>query len=370
MEKLKKIKEKILGKKKRIPPKKLVVPLTPEIIEKMPDYFKKQIAELQAENEILRQKIEQLQKKLDEYEGKVPSETELMAKELLKRKAMIQRKERERTIIMKLIGPLPRCRGYDGRLFSDGKRKYSLLWGYAVIETDEGNLLYNPILTTPQGGNKITVRAMLPWNMLHVEPDKYVSHVKSGVVTLRLDTRGIFHPPKEFANIPPSPYDEKYYEKLISMKRKYEEEIAKLNKTVEELATQLQQALKREVKKEGKIRDLQMATEINDFRADIAEAMSLKALRKLKEFGSELTAMYVPLVNETINRIYTEYTNVALVKGFKELRERLGIELPKEEEEKIREKVLAEMRDMVDFLKLKSIEESKAAEVEKGGGAK
>lgn len=369
MGKLKKIKEKIVGKKKQ-PTRKLVVPLTSDIIRKMPEYFKKQIAELQAENELLRQKMEELKKKLEEYEGKLPSETELMARELLKRKKQIKAKEKENTVILKLIGRLPRCRGYDGKLFSDGRNKFPFLWGYSILETDEGVLLFNPILSRGEskGDGKILVKAMLPWDMLHVDPDKYVSHVKSGVVTLRLDTRGIFHPPREFAEIPPSPYDEKYYKSLINMKRKYEQKIAELNSRIETLSSELQQALKREAKKAYKIKDLQLANEVNDFRADLADALTIKAVRKLKEMGGEIAAMYVPLVNEVVNRIYTEHVNTVLVQAMRKFKEKLGIQLPKEEEERIREQVLAEMRDTIDFLKLKSIEEAKVAEIEKGGG--
>ena len=305
-----------------------VVKLTPEILKQVDSILRKQLGEKEAQ---IAQLLEYI-KKLEEAEKK---EEAKLVSNLVKQKKKIEMKKasrRVRFIIAKKTRP--RLLTYDSKIISDstGKRLYPYLYGLELEETEElwgWNVL---ITDTAKGSGKWRrLEFKLPLEWIFEDAENLPAALNSGSVKIRLDSNGKYYPPEGMKEDPARSY--------AILKKKYEAEKAELSYEINRLSAELKKAKLREEALRAKLRDLETAVDLTNFRADSSTAFSQMAIERLKGMvKSYLNVLLAAQVSE-VNRLLTERLNEELVKAFGEMKEKLGIKLTKEEEENIMEKL-------------------------------
>jgi hypothetical protein len=327
------------------PEKKVyVLKVTPEILRKVPALLKKELG--MKDSIILKQKqeIEELKKEIEKLKGK-ETEEEKIVKELLAEKEKIKKMKERRRIRKMFSGiKLPVVLTWDKKFFHDGKIEYKYLKGLEDEEKENKttcNLLVVPDRKKFKGFGRIETG--LPFELLVEDPASFVSDVRAGVVRVRIDSKGVWHPPEEIASNPG-------YKDVAELRKKYEQEIAELKEEINKIYSELEDTRKREEKTLLRLRDAEVATNINDYRADQAEAFALSAISKMKGFMRDALQALSSSQEAEVGRVLTDRLNETLIEANAKMRERLGMEIPEDIRDLIREKVKLEFMDTLDIL--------------------
>jgi hypothetical protein len=332
-------------KKILIPEKKTyVLKVTPELLRKIPALLKKELG--MKDSIILKQKeeIEGLKREIEKLKGK-ETEEEKIVKELLAEKEKMK-KIKERRRIRKMFSgvKLPKLLTWDKKFFHDGKIEYRLLKGLEDEEKEERttcNLLVVPDEKFKSFGR---IETGLPFELLVEDPTSFVSDVRAGVVRIRIDSKGVWHPPEEIASNPGS------YKDIAELRKKYEQKIAELKEEISKVYSEMEDTKKREEKTLLRLKDAEVAASINDYRADQSEAFALSAISKMKGFMRDTLQALSSSQEAEVGRVLTDRLNDTLIEANSKMRERLGMEIPEDVRDLIRERVKLEFMDALDVL--------------------
>lgn len=328
------------------PEKKVyVLKVTPEILRRVPALLKKELG--MKDSIILKQnqELEDLKKEIERLKGKEPEE-EKIVKELLAEKEKIK-KIKERRRIRKMLSniKLPILLTWDKKFFHDGKIEYKYLKGLEDEEKEERttcNLLVVPDGKKFKGFGRIETG--LPFELLVEDPTSFVSDVRAGVVRIRIDSKGVWHPPEEFTSNP-HPYKD-----IAELRKKYEQKIAELKEETNKIYSDLEDTKKREEKTLSRLKDAEVASNINDYRADQASAFALSAISKMKGFMRDTLQALSSGQDAEVGRVLTERLNETLIEANAKMREKVGMEIPEDVKDLIKEKVKLEFMDTLDIL--------------------
>jgi hypothetical protein len=254
------------------------------------------------------------------------------------------KKTKERKRIRKIFAGVkpPVILTWDKKFFHDGKTEYKYLKGLEDEEGENGttcNLLVVPEDKKFKGYGRIETG--LPFELLVENPATFVSDVRAGVVRVRIDSKGIWHPPEEISG---------GYKDVAELKNKYEQKIAELKEEINSLYSELKSTKEREEKALMRLKDMELAASINDYRADNAEAFALSAITKMKGFMKDALQALIENQEAEVGRVLTDRLNEVLIEANAKMREKLGMELPEEVKDLIKEKVKSEFTDALELL--------------------
>ena len=327
--------------------KTYVLKVTPEVLRQVPAYLKKELG--MKESIILRQKeeIDKLKKEIEKLKGKRETEEERVVKELLKEKIKLERMKEMNRVRTFLPSKLPVViKTWDKKFFIIEGKPLRFLKGWEYEETESGNVV-NLLLTHKKDSKEFwRKKTGLPWEYLWENPLTFVSDIRSGMIRVRIDSKGKFHAPEEIKDLG----GKETYKEILSMKKKYEDKVAELQETIGELRSELKKTKKREEKLLSKVMDLEMSNELNDFRGDINQSFTLATISKIRGMMKDYLSVLLSAQDSEVNRVLTERLNEILIDASAKMREKLGVEIPQELRDSIREKVRSEMVEALDFL--------------------
>ncbi|MFQ6068009.1 MAG: hypothetical protein ACE5KD_00540 [Candidatus Bathyarchaeia archaeon] len=330
------------------PPERKVYVLkaTPDLLRRVPSLVKKRLGML--ESVVVKQKedIESLKKEIEKLKGKEDREEKIL-KDLLKEKTKIERTKKARRLRELFHGiPLPIVKTWDFKFFHDGKKYLKYLKGYEREETERGEVT-NLLLTDKRKSKDIYRRETgLPFDLLFEHPESFVSNVRSGVIRVRIDSKGVFHEPVGVASNP----NPKTYKKIAEIKKEHEQKVAELKQELNKAYSQLEKAKKREEKAQMRLKDMELSNNVNDFRADLSQGALASTLTKMKGMMRDYMTVLLSSQESEVNRVLTDRLNEMLITAFHTIKEKTGRELPEDVKELIREKVRAEFIDNLDIL--------------------
>jgi DNA-binding transcriptional regulator/RsmH inhibitor MraZ len=328
-----------------------VVKVTPEILQKVPALLKKELGMKDAIILKQSQEIEKLKKEIEKLKGK-ESKEEAVVKELLKEKVKVEKQKNAKRLRLVFHGiPLPRIKTFDFKFFHDGKKAMKFLKGYEREETDKGEVIN--LLLVPESNSKDLYRREtgLPFELLFINPESFVSQVLSGDIRVRIDSKGIYHAPEEIQEVEADPPTKKEtYKKISEMRKEYEQKIAELKQELNRAYSEIEKAREREEKAQLRLLDAELGAKVNDFRADLSQSYVLMSVEKIKGMMKDYLNVLISSQESEVNRVLTERLNDILVDAFNSIKEKLGMELPQEVRDAIREQVRAEFLDTLDFL--------------------
>lgn len=324
-----------------------VLKVTPEILEKVDIALKKELGFKEAELQEAMETINTLKEKLGKYEGK-ETEEEKIVKDLLKEKTKIEKIKTGRRL-KSYFPKMGRIVTHDNKLYTDGKQTYPFLCGFEKEETEYG-WGYNLLLKSGNKKNDGRANYKLPLEMIFYEPEHLVSGIKYGIVRTRFDSRGLFHPPK-FISSPCSKcnFSGEYYKSISSFDKKYGNKIAELNDQIDNLRAELKDARIREEGAQSRLKDAESAISVADFRADLSQGYTAAQLEKFKARESDYSELLLSSQDSEINRVLTQKLNERLIDGFKEMAKKLGVDIPESVEERIRNRVIENIRKDIDL---------------------
>ncbi len=343
----------ILGRIKNLfrrePVKKTyVLKTTPKHLEKVPDYVMKELGMKDAIIVKQREEIEALKKEIKRLKEGQVTEAKVASQVLKEKTRMIKERVKNSIRVMFYKTPPPLLRLWDDRYIKVGNKYLRFLRGYER-EKNKDKEVVNLILSEKRDSKEIfRKRTGLPWELLWEDPTRFVEHVLTGIVKIRLDSQGRYHPPKEIEMV--NNPDPKVFKKIKEMEKEYEEEITKLRDELDRVYSELEKTRKREEKLRFRVRDLEMANSLNDYRADLNQAATLVALNKLKAMSKDYLTVLLSAQESEVNRVLTERLNEVLLDAIAEVREKLGKEVPQDLVDILREKIRAEFLETLDVL--------------------
>jgi hypothetical protein len=316
------------------PVKKIyVVKTTPEVLRLVEPYLKKELGMKESIIVKQQQEIEKLKKALAKKE-KPEKEQEKILEELMKKKIAIEKMKEGKRVRVLLQGKLPLIRTWDKSFFVADGKPLKFLKGWEYEKGEKGITVNLLLVSDPKEKTFYRKKTGLPWELIWEDPIDLISDIKTGAVRVRIDTKDTFYPPTED----------------LKTKKEYEKRIAELEEKISTLYSELENAKKREESMIYRIKDLEMSNSLNDYRAEVYQSALIQTLSKIKPIIRENMELLLSAQESEVNRVLTERLNEILVDAFKEVRERVGRELPIEVQEVIRDKVRAELIDTLDIL--------------------
>ncbi|MHA1866382.1 MAG: hypothetical protein ACTSWZ_07740 [Candidatus Heimdallarchaeaceae archaeon] len=315
-----------------------VLKVTPEILRQVPAALRKELGEKEAIIVKQSREIEKLKKEIEKLKGK-ETEEEKLVKELLKKKFLIEKAKALRRTAFIIPKKTIKVVTFDNKFYHDGKRTYPYFYG---IEFEERKDSVPGINILVMSKDKKIGRILFGGSIeeLFVDAENLVSCLKTGFVKLRIDSNGNWHPPEEIKENPTK--------RILSLKKKYETKIGELITHISRLQNELKYSKMREEKLRMKIKDMENAVSISNFRADMSQSFTKASLEQMKGMMTDYLQVLLSAQTAQVNKELSERLNETLVEAFKEMKRKLGVRISKEEEEYMREKILSEMRDILD----------------------
>jgi len=322
-----------------------VLKVTPELMRRVPTLVKKELGMKDSIIVRQREEIESLKKEIEKLKGKEDKEGKIL-NQLLRQKSKIERSKKARRLREVFQGiSLPLLRTWDFKFFHDGKKFYKYLRGIEKEETEKGEVT-NLLLSDGKTKDLFRRETGLPFELLFVNPESFVSQALSGVLRVRIDSKGIWHPPEEIASNP----NPKVYKKIAEIRKEHEQKIAELKQELNKAYSQLEKARKREEKAQMRLKDMELSNSINDFRADLSQGALVASLTKIKGMMRDYMSVLLSAQESEVNRALTDRLNETLIEAFHAVKAKLGKELPEDVKELIRERVKTEFIDTLDIL--------------------
>ena len=331
--------KRLFGRKER---RVKLIRLTKEELAGLPDATRikigRIIGSLQAENIALRKQLEKMTKK---YEKRIQKEREAIVKELFRQQKIIEARKNAKRVVME-FKIKPKIVTYDNKYFHNGKQYFKFLKGLEMEETEDG-IGFNLILTD---GKKVVRKELgMPLEMIFVNPETLASQIKTGHVRVRIDSKGLYHQPREFSGLQPKTGTEEYYKRLVELKNRFERELTEKDRIISELSHQLRETRKREEKMKTRIMELESTLQILGVQADGSGALLKASLRKLKAIHEEHNRFMIPMLDLEASRLMESKLNMVFMDIFERKIKQLGVKLTEEERERIKEEVRAELMD-------------------------
>lgn len=350
-----------------------VLKSTPELLEKVPSLVMKRLGMLESIVIKQQEEIQRLAEELKKRELKEEPENVKIAKDLAKQKSILEKEREDNRIKWKLIDvPFPKVITWDKKSLKEGK----FLFG---IETEirENSKTCNLLLLKDMKTKKIVRKETgLPPELLFEDWLNLERDIKAGVVRLRIDSEGKWFPPEEIGNIKKEELTPNLIEAYKNLRKKevqYLEKIAELEETIDDLYYRLKMSEKEKEKMRYKIKDLEAANEILSTRADSSDSALAAALKNVTPLRIENLKLLLSSQESEVNRVLTERLNEILIDANRQMREKLGKEIPEEIADYIRDKVRNELIETLEILETfvpKKVEHIKEIKEKPKGGEK
>ncbi len=273
-----------------------------EMIDKVID---RKLANVLAENYKLKEQLKILEDKLSDKEDKEFENIKEKAKELYK---IQKEKESKKHLKMKLIldkdDELPKFFLKSNKVFDS----YKYFWGIDIYETDDGYIVWYPLLTD---GKKV-VRFKRPardFKDFFKEKIGIVQQIKGGKLDSNFDLDEYGNPVLLLDDRGES-YDSDTKIKVVNLadqeRFQYEQQIAQLKDMINKLYTELEEAKKREVEYKNELKEKEVALSVSQYEKDILNSNSIQIMNKQMAMFKQLTDSLLTVQDTKLQQILTE----------------------------------------------------------------
>jgi len=297
--------DRLFGKKPKIT-KIYKLPEDERLGEAVDKLINKKLADVLAENYQLKQEINKLRAMVESKSDEEFKQLKEKAKEMYKVQKQIDKKKR---VIFRIYSD---DRNFQLPMFFLKSNKtydpYKYFWGVELYETDDGYVIWYPLLTD---GKKV-VRFKKPatrFDDFFKEKIGIVRQLNSGKLDSNFDV-------DEYGN-PVLLLDNEGYDaesntriKIVNLsdqeRQKYEMKIAQLKDMINQLYTELEEAKKREVEYKQELADKEMALNVTKHENDIASANLVAMAEKQMSLFKQLTDALLSIQDIKLSQILTE----------------------------------------------------------------